>query len=71
MSLLTTSSYPRAASIFHWAVAVPVMGSIDAILQAECAPKSEIQYWMYYHESLDVLTTLILVPRMAYRVLNR
>lgn len=61
-------AYSRTASIFHWAVGLPMMGSIGAVLQAQRVPKSEKQFWMHQHESLGLLSAMILVPRLAYRV---
>jgi len=51
-------------------MAVPMTVSIGAVLRAQQLPKrsEERQYWMRQHESFGVLTAVVLVPRLAYRV---
>jgi cytochrome b561 len=73
MSAVQAATYSRTASAFHWAVAVPMMGSVCAVLQAQRLPNKseERQFWMRQHESLGLLSAMILVPRVAYRVLAR
>jgi len=64
------AAYPRAASVYHWAVAVPLMGSVGTVLKAQQAPKEEKGKWMWRHKSLGLLTGLIVAPRLVYRTVN-
>lgn len=65
----STAFYSRTASWLHWGAALPMMGSVGAVLRAQQLPKrsDERQWWMHQHESLGLLTAMILVPRVAYR----
>mmetsp|Transcript_29783 Transcript_29783/g.70811 ORF Transcript_29783/g.70811 Transcript_29783/m.70811 type:complete len:183 (+) Transcript_29783:187-735(+) len=65
---MSTRLYTVAASYYHWAVAVPLTGSIACVLAAQQAPKGEKGPWMYRHKSLGLLTGLIVAPRLGYRI---
>jgi cytochrome b561 len=69
MSIIA-AAYPRAASVYHWAVAVPLMGSVGSVLKAQQSPKEEKGKWMWRHKSLGFLTGLVVAPRMIYRTFN-
>lgn len=69
-SSLKIAAYSLPASWLHLGLALPMIGSVGAVLQAQTLPKktTERQWWMNQHESLGLLTAIILVPRMAYRL---
>lgn len=65
--------YTRAASYYHWMVAAPLVGSIACVLKAQYTPKEEKKekmMWMWRHKSLGVLTGLVVLPRVGYRLFN-
>jgi len=68
MSAVARTTYSAAASWFHWAVAVPLTGTIATVLKAQQAPKPEKGKWMHRHKSLGLLTGMIIAPRFAYRL---
>jgi 1,2-dihydroxy-3-keto-5-methylthiopentene dioxygenase len=68
MSSGLKTTYSLAASWFHWAVAVPMIGCVGTVLKAQQAPKEEKGIWMFRHKSLGLLTGMIVAPRVAYRV---
>lgn len=71
MSAVAKTTYSMAASYFHWIVALPLLGSVGAVLKAQQAPKEEKGIWMYRHKSLGLLTGMVVAPRFAYRLLAR
>jgi superoxide oxidase len=68
MSVVPASAYSRTASYFHWLVAVPLIGCVGCVLQAQQAPKEEKGDWMFRHKSLGLLTGIIVAPRFLYRL---
>ena len=68
MSAAPTFAYSLTASWFHWLTAVPLMGCIGTVMQAQQAPKEEKGMWMWRHKSLGLLTGMIVAPRIAYRL---
>jgi cytochrome b561 len=64
------TAYTRGASIFHWCVAIPLLGSVASVLYAQQAPKEEKGTWMFRHKSLGLLTGLVVAPRLVYRLVN-
>lgn len=70
MSAVAKTTYSLTASWFHWAVALPLMGSIGTVLKAQSAPKEEKGEWMFRHKSLGLLTGIIVAPRFGYRLLS-
>jgi cytochrome b561 len=68
MSVVPASAYSRTASYFHWLVAVPLIGCVGCVLQAQRAPKEEKGDWMFRHKSLGLLTGMIVAPRFLYRL---
>jgi cytochrome b561 len=66
-----SSTYSVTASYFHWAAAMPAIGCVATVLQAQAAPKSEKGRLMNLHKSLGLLTGMIVAPRVAYRIFNR
>lgn len=68
---LPSLAYSRTASSFHWLVAFPTMGSIATVLKAQQSPKEEKGKWMWRHKSLGLLAGMLILPRVAYRVLSR
>jgi len=71
MSVAPKALYSAAASYYHWMVAFPLIGCVGSVLQAQQAPKEEKGLWMYRHKSLGLLTGMVVVPRVAYRVFSR
>jgi 1,2-dihydroxy-3-keto-5-methylthiopentene dioxygenase len=63
--------YTATASYFHWIVAFPLIGTVGTVLKAQQAPKEEKGEWMWRHKSLGLLTGMVVVPRVAYRLLSR
>lgn len=66
------TNYSKTAGYLHWGTALPMMASVSAVLKAQQCPKKsqERQWWMHQHESFGLLTAMILVPRVAYRVIS-
>jgi cytochrome b561 len=64
-------AYSRAAGMFHWLAAFPMIGCVASVLQAQQAPKELKADLMFRHKSLGLLTGLIVAPRFAYRLFNR
>lgn len=64
-------AYSISAANLHWLTAVPAIGCVATVLKAQDAPKGEKGKWMWRHKSLGLLTGMIVVPRVAYRVFNR
>jgi len=73
MSGVAKTTYSIAASTFHWAVAIPMIGSIGSVLKCQSLPKGHPDKgkWMYRHKSLGLLSGMIVAPRVAYRVMAR
>ena len=74
-ALIVTMSVPKiaysvTASSYHWMVALPLIGSVGSVLQAQQAPKPEKGKWMWRHKSLGLLTGMVVTPRLAYRLFN-
>lgn len=67
---MQAQAYTKAASYFHWMVAAPLIGSVASVLQAQNSPKEDKGKWMWRHKSLGVLTGIVVLPRMGYRLLN-
>lgn len=68
------TSYSLTASWLHYAVAFPMMASIGAVLKAhtiEDRKSPDRQWWMRQHESFGLLTAIVLIPRVAHRILAR
>ena len=70
MSVVPATAYSRVASYFHWMVAIPLIGCVGTVLQAQQAPKEEKGVWMFRHKSLGLLTGCIVAPRFLYRLSN-
>jgi cytochrome b561 len=66
--VVPTSAYSRVASYFHWVVAIPLIGCVGTVLQAQQAPKEEKGVWMFRHKSLGLLTGCMVAPRLLYRL---
>ncbi|KAL3924032.1 MAG: hypothetical protein SGILL_001296 [Bacillariaceae sp.] len=66
-----SSAYSVGASYFHWFAAVPMIGCVGTVLQAQQAPKEDKGRLMHLHKSLGLLTGMIVAPRLAYRIFNR
>ncbi|CAB9506667.1 Prokaryotic cytochrome b561 [Seminavis robusta] len=64
------AAYSVGASWLHWATAIPLIGCVGTVLKAQDAPKSEKGTWMHRHKSLGLLTGMIVLPRVAYRLGN-
>lgn len=62
------AAYSVTASAFHWATAIPLIGCIGTVLKAQESPKEEKGMWMHRHKSLGLLTGMIVLPRVAYRL---
>lgn len=65
------AAYSVVASSYHWAVALPLMGCIGTVLQAQAAPKEKKGDIMFLHKSLGTLTAMIVAPRLAYRLFSQ
>jgi len=65
------TAYSVAAANLHWFTAIPALGCVGSVLQAQQAPKEEKGKWMWRHKSLGLLTGMIVVPRVGYRLFNR
>jgi cytochrome b561 len=65
-----TLAYSSTATWFHWAVAIPLVGAIGSVVKAQQSPKEEKGAWMFRHKSLGLLTSMIVAPRVAYRLLS-
>jgi len=70
MSAGLKTTYSLAASWFHWAVALPLLGCVGTVLKAQQAPKEEKGDWMFRHKSLGLLTGIVVAPRVAYRLVS-
>jgi len=70
MSAVAKTTYSGAASAMHWIVAAPLIGSIGCVLKAQQSPKEEKGKWMWRHKSLGLLTGMVVLPRVGYRVLS-
>lgn len=46
------------------------LGCIGTVLTAQQAPKEEKGMWMHRHKSLGLLSGMIVLPRVAYRLGN-
>jgi len=71
---MSVAVYTKTASLYHWLVAIPLMGSIGCVLQAQNTPKEQKKdkaNLMHLHKSLGVLTGMIVAPRFAYRLFAR
>lgn len=71
MSVVPSLAYSKAAGVFHWLVAFPLMGCVGTVLKAQQAPKEEKGMWMHRHKSLGLLTACLIAPRFAYRLISR
>lgn len=71
-AVLALTNYSRTAGYLHWGAAMPMIVSVGAVIKAQQCPKksTERQWWMHQHESFGLLTAMILVPRMVYRVVS-
>ena len=67
---MSAAVYTKAASYYHWMVALPLTGSIACVLKAQDAPKGEKGPWMHRHKSLGLLTGIVVLPRLGYRLMN-
>ena len=67
---MASAVYSKAASYYHWMVAAPLIGSVACVLKAQDAPKGEKGPWMHRHKSLGVLTGIVVLPRLGYRIIN-
>mmetsp|Transcript_23533 Transcript_23533/g.28275 ORF Transcript_23533/g.28275 Transcript_23533/m.28275 type:complete len:190 (+) Transcript_23533:195-764(+) len=67
---VATKVYSTSAAYYHWLVAIPLIGSVGSVLQAQQAPKGEKGKWMWRHKSLGLLTGLVVAPRLGYRLWN-
>lgn len=56
--------------MYHWLVAIPLIGSIASVLQAQNAPKEQKGALMYRHKSLGLLTGIMVAPRLTYRIIS-
>mmetsp|Transcript_30744 Transcript_30744/g.43641 ORF Transcript_30744/g.43641 Transcript_30744/m.43641 type:complete len:185 (-) Transcript_30744:129-683(-) len=68
MSLPTV--YTRFAASMHWMVGVPLIGCVGTVIKAQQSPKEEKGKWMFRHKSLGLLTGILVVPRVAMRLMN-
>lgn len=64
-------AYSMTASAYHWAVAIPMIGTIATVIKCQNSPKPEKAKWMHRHKSLGLLTGMLVAPRVAYRLLAR
>ena len=46
------------------------MGCVGTVLKAQDAPKADKGMWMHRHKSLGLLSGMIVLPRVAYRLGN-
>jgi len=72
--MVPATVYSRAATYYHWAVAVPLISSIACVLKAQDTPKEQKKEkgdWMWRHKSLGVLTGMIVLPRVGYRLFSK
>lgn len=69
-NIMASAVYTKAASYYHWMVAAPLLGSIACVLKAQNSPKAEKGPWMHRHKSLGVLTGIVVLPRLGYRIMN-
>ena len=70
---MSIAAYTKTASYFHWLAAVPLVGAVGTVLKAQSLPKEakdEKMQLMWIHKSLGLLTGIIVVPRLAYRIIN-
>ncbi|KAL3945165.1 MAG: hypothetical protein SGBAC_000768 [Bacillariaceae sp.] len=65
------TAYSIAAANLHWLTAIPAVGCVATVLKAQEAPKEEKGMWMHRHKSLGLLTGMIVVPRVGYRLFQR
>ena len=56
--------------IFLWVIDPFQMGCVGTVLKSQQAPKEEKGLWMHRHKSLGLLTGMIVLPRVAYRLGN-
>ncbi len=71
--MASSVAYTRVASYYHWLVAAPLIGSVASVLKCQNTPKAEKKEkarWMWRHKSLGVLTGLVVLPRVGYRLFN-
>lgn len=68
MALATT--YTKTAANLHWIVAGTMSACIGTVLKAQDSPKQDKGYWMQLHKSFGLLTGVIVLPRVGYRLLN-
>lgn len=72
--MASATIYSRAATYYHWAVAVPLISSVACVLKAIDTPKEQAKEkgeWMWYHKSLGCLTGMIVLPRVGYRLFSK
>uniref|UniRef100_A0A7S2HRU9 Cytochrome b561 bacterial/Ni-hydrogenase domain-containing protein n=1 Tax=Helicotheca tamesis TaxID=374047 RepID=A0A7S2HRU9_9STRA len=67
---MSVAAYTKAASYSHWVVAAPLIASVGSVLKAQQAPKSEKGLWMHRHKSMGLLTGMLVLPRLGYRLIN-
>ena len=70
---MSALAYTKTASVLHWMTAIPLVGSVAAVLKCQSLPKEakkEKMLWMHRHKSLGLLTGIIVAPRVGYRLFN-
>lgn len=67
---LSVQSYTKLASVYHWIVAAPLIGSVGCVLKSQNSPKEEKGKWMWRHKSLGSLVGILVLPRLGYRLIN-
>ena len=64
--------YTKLAGLLHWLSVPSMTGSVACVLYAQTLPKgAEKGEWMYRHKSLGLLTGMVMVPRVATKVMSR
>eukprot|EP00457_Paulinella_chromatophora_P010591 gb/GEZN01010699.1/.p1 GENE.gb/GEZN01010699.1/~~gb/GEZN01010699.1/.p1 ORF type:complete len:219 (-),score=30.52 gb/GEZN01010699.1/:212-868(-) len=68
-------AYPLSVSVLHWLMAPTLMGAVGSVVIAQSLDKKDTEFkenygkWMWRHKSLGLLTGMLVVPRVANRVL--
>eukprot|EP00980_Cylindrotheca_fusiformis_P006701 scaffold1398_cov116-Cylindrotheca_fusiformis.AAC.18 len=65
------TAYSVAAANLHWLTAIPAVGCVATVLKAQQAPKEDKGRLMHLHKSLGLLTGMIVLPRVGYRIFNQ
>lgn len=64
--------YRFPAKLFHWTIAVLVLGMIPVGISLDYLPKGPIQDWFYaLHKSTGFIVLVLMVGRLAYRLTHR